>query len=449
MTIRFELRTLKKKSGGGRCPLHVSVSDGRGFRRRRVTRILVDPAWWDREAAELKRRVPIPEAERAALDREMSALKTYLMDAYAGGGEQDRRRPSWLAEALAGFYAGSGRPPAKGGRGRFDELFSRFADGRAVSPSRRRHYHVLARMIHRFERYVRLSDPGRARFVFDIDRADAALLGELRDYLRDEHLHVARFPGILAACPERRPIAERSGNYLHSLFKLLRAFFAWCAKNGQTRNRPFADFEMPKEEYGTPILMTLDEVERLYRAPMPTRALAEQRDIFVFQCHVGCRVGDLVGFTRDAVQDGVLEYIAAKTLHCTGRTVRVPLNAVAREIVARYPRVSGGRLLPFVDKQRYNACIRAAFTAAGLTRMVTALDPVTRREVKRPLNEIASSHLARRTFAGNIYRQVKDPDLVASLTGHAEGSRAFSRYREIDLEMKQDLVRILEPRKGR
>lgn len=200
MTIRFELRTLKKKSGGGWCPLHVSVSDGRGFRQRRVTRILVDPAWWDREAAELKRRVPIPEAERAALDREMSALKTYLMDAYAGGGEQDRRRPSWLAEVLAGFYAGTGRPPAKGGRGRFDELFSRFADGRAVSPSRRRHYHVLARMIHRFERYVRLSDPGRARFVFDIDRADAALLGELRDYLRDEHLHVARFPGILAGC---------------------------------------------------------------------------------------------------------------------------------------------------------------------------------------------------------------------------------------------------------
>ncbi|MBR1872190.1 MAG: hypothetical protein IJ795_03165 [Bacteroidales bacterium] len=39
-------------------------------------------------------------------------------------------------------------------------------------------------------------------------------------------------------------------------------------------------------------------------------------------------------------------------------------------------------------------------------------------------------------------RQVKDPNLVASLTGHAEGSRAFNRYREIDLGMKQDLVKI-------
>ena len=201
---------------------------------------------------------------------------------------------------------------------------------------------------------------------------------------------------------------------------------------------------MPKEEYGTPILMTLDEVMRLYRAPMPTQALAKQRDIFVFQCNVGCRVGDMMGFTKDSVQDGVLEYIAAKTLHSSGRTVVVPLNAIARKIVEKYKNEPGNRLLPFVDKQYYNNSIRAAFTAAGLTRMVTTLDPVSRREVRRPLNQIASSHLARRTFAGNIYRQVKDPNLVASLTGHAEGSRAFSRYREIDLRMKQDLVRILE-----
>lgn len=81
--------------------------------------------------------------------------------------------------------------------------------------------------------------------------------------------------------------------------------------------------------------------------------------------------------------------------------------------------------------------------------MVTLLDPVTRREVRRPLNQVASSHLARRTFAGNLYRQVKDPALVTSLTGHAEGSRAFSRYREIDLDMKQALVKMLENRKGR
>lgn len=445
MTIRFELRTMKS-AAGGRSPLHVSISDGRAFRRRRVTGILVDPSWWDRKSAGLKRRIPIPEAERSAVSRAMSELESYLLSAYSAAREAERRSPSWLENTLADFYAGKGPAPGRGDRLSFDFLFGLFTAGREMSPSRKRHYRVLQRMIHRYETYVRLSTTEKSQFSFDVEKVDLPELNRLRDYLKDERLYLERYPQILRACPEPRNISGRSDNYLCSLFKLLRAFFSWCIRSGHTRNWPFAGFEMPREEYGTPILMTLAEVERLYRAPMPGRILEEQRDIFVFQCQVGCRVGDLMGFTKDSVQDGVLEYIAAKTLHFSGRTVTVPLNRTAREIIEKYKNLPGKSLLPFRDKQRYNHYIRAAFTAAGLTRMVTALDPVSRKEVRRPLNRIASSHLARRTFAGNIYRQVKDPSLVASLTGHSEGSRAFSRYREIDLAMKQDLVKILENR---
>jgi integrase len=68
---------------------------------------------------------------------------------------------------------------------------------------------------------------------------------------------------------------------------------------------------------------------------------------------------------------------------------------------------------------------------------------MTRKEVQRPLNEIASSHLARRTFVGNLYKQVKDPNLIAKLSGHCEGSRAFARYRDIDEDMRRELVDML------
>jgi hypothetical protein len=84
------------------------------------------------------------------------------------------------------------------------------------------------------------------------------------------------------------------------------------------------------------------------------------------------------------------------------------------------------------------------FFAARLTRSVTIINPTTRESEIRPLNEIASSHLARRCFVGNLYKQVKDPNLVGALSGHKEGSRAFARYREIDEQMKQELVRMLE-----
>ncbi|MCQ2153575.1 MAG: hypothetical protein MJY44_03240, partial [Bacteroidales bacterium] len=39
-------------------------------------------------------------------------------------------------------------------------------------------------------------------------------------------------------------------------------------------------------------------------------------------------------------------------------------------------------------------------------------------------------YVAGKTFCGNLYRSVKDPDLVGSLSGHAHGSAAFTRYRD-------------------
>ena len=81
---------------------------------------------------------------------------------------------------------------------------------------------------------------------------------------------------------------------------------------------------------------------------------------------------------------------------------------------------------------------------AGVTRDVEVRNPKTGENEIRPINEIASSHLARRTFVGNLYKQVRDPNLIAKLSGHVEGSRAFARYRSIDEDMRQDLVKLLE-----
>lgn len=79
-----------------------------------------------------------------------------------------------------------------------------------------------------------------------------------------------------------------------------------------------------------------------------------------------------------------------------------------------------------------------------MNRMVTVLKPTTGAEEKRPLNEIASSHLARRTFIGNLYKKVKDPNLVGSLSSHKEDSKTFARYRDIDEDMKKGLVNLLD-----
>ena len=121
----------------------------------------------------------------------------------------------------------------------------------------------------------------------------------------------------------------------------------------------------------------------------------------------------------------------------------VPLNTVAQEIVDRYADYPGDNLLPFETSDGFYDNIKIIFEKAEVTYLVTELDTVTRTEKKVPINEIASSHMARRTFIANIYNKVPDPNVIGSMTGHVEGSRAFARYRTIEEDVKKSLVDIL------
>ncbi|MDD3323142.1 MAG: hypothetical protein PHS59_17050, partial [Paludibacter sp.] len=103
-----------------------------------------------------------------------------------------------------------------------------------------------------------------------------------------------------------------------------------------------------------------------------------------------------------------------------------------------------GPILPFTFEQEYNRTIKTIFFETGITRNVTVLNTITRFEEIKPINTVASSHMARRYFIGNMYNKIQDPSLISSLTGHVPGSKSFERYRTIDKEVKKKLVNFLE-----
>lgn len=143
--------------------------------------------------------------------------------------------------------------------------------------------------------------------------------------------------------------------------------------------------------------------------------------------------------------NGYVEYIASKTKADRSDVIRVPLTQRAKDILEKYKDVEkDGKILPFISSQKYNVAIKKIFKTCGITRIVTVLNPTTGEEDQRPIDEIASSHLARRTFVGNLYKKVKDPNLVGALSGHKEGSRAFARYREIDDDLKKGMIGFIE-----
>ena len=243
---------------------------------------------------------------------------------------------------------------------------------------------------------------------------------------------------------ESRGVEQRSLNTVVVHFKYLKAFWHWLIKVQKAKvDDIFATFTMDQSVYGTPFFFSSEDRQKLFEADFSKRPeLAVQRDIFVFQSLVGCRIGDLKRLKKSNVVDGkYLQYVAGKTKNKSGKVVIVPLHPTAKIIIERYSHLDDDRLLPFDSDQRYNTMIKEMFKAVpDINHTVTILDPVTRLEKQVKLSEVASSHMGRRNFCGNLYEAgFRDAD-ITSMSGHSEGSKAISRYRKVSDEKKQEMI---------
>lgn len=385
MKIVCTLSKRRDYRGRAEVLMRLTVDHSRQYRLK--SGVLVDPGEWPCE------------------NRSLEALMKQILKAC-----HEARRCDISADWLREMCARSHRSLAAWVR--------EFAASRELSEARRRQYSTLERTLARFDRSTRA--------VHTPEELTAETVGEFINFLRNEHRYN----------PECK---ERGHNTLCSMLSRLRAVVRWLADMGVCTMPTAAAFRLRTGEvYGTPYFLTIDEVNTIARAQMREVELAVQRDIFVFQCLTGCRVSDLRRLLPSNVNCGTLEYVAVKTHRERPAMVRVPLHAAALEIVARY--AGGEKLLPCCGAARYNAAIRRVLTACGITRNVAVLDPHTLLECHRPINEVASSHLARRTFIGNLYRQARDPCIVGAMSGHKDGSAAFSRYRTIDDGMKRELI---------
>lgn len=318
----------------------------------------------------------------------------------------------------------------------------------------KKNFDVLIRALHRYEYFIQLSDSKRKDFTLDIDTIDKNTLEDIESYLRNEHILLDEYPKIFEKFPANTDTKRKSpkphprgNNTISAMLKRLKSFINWAIEKRITANNPFIGYEGTiSQKYGTPYYITLDERNQIADFDLSNRpTLAIQRDIFIFQCCIGCRVSDLMRLTESNIIDGAIEYIPTKTKEERQKTVRIPLNSRALEILNRYKgRTQKNLILPFISSQKYNDAIKEIFTVCGITRNVTVVDSVTGKEIQRPINEVASSHMARRCFVGNLYQKVQDPNLIASMSGHAEGSKAFARYRAIDDKVKKEVIKLID-----
>lgn len=310
-------------------------------------------------------------------------------------------------------------------------------------------YKATLKRLKRYEAYKR-EIGGIEGFHLYVETITADDYHDFEEYIQSEHELFKEYGEFYAQFGLKgrsvpKPMAIVGVVYM---IRHLRTIHHWCIKQGYTSNKSCDQVPNPDPTLGTPVYITLEERDTIYNADLSSQCMSVRlaRDFFMFQSLIGCRVGDLRKMTYSNIHDGVLTYIPHKTMERQGQAVDVPLNSKALEILARND--SNGHLLfprhaVTTNTAALNKEIKRVFTLCGITRMVTVRNPVTGADEQKPINEIASSHMARRTFIGNLYKKVKDPSIICSMTGHTKGSRSFARYRDIDEDIKIELVNLI------
>ena len=295
----------------------------------------------------------------------------------------------------------------------FFEYFKQYNDDAPLSPERKKHMKTTLNKVTKFNPYT----------TFEIVTTD--YLTKFQKYLKEK--------------------CNLSENTIASELKRLRAFLGFCVKNKWISSNPFSSFSIKQEAYGDPIFITVEERDKLFSAEIEDPKLARVRDLFVFQCFIGCRVGDLNKLKKSSIVNNNIEYVAAKTKDEQPRTARIPLSEKAKIILSKYD-FENGDLLAYISGQKYNVFLKELFKHKNvdLTRMVTIVDSRTRESKQKSIADIASSHMARRVFVGGLHHLGVKNEIIASMSGHTANSKAFSRYYNINDEDRQKAIDLMK-----
>ncbi len=499
MSTILKILSLKVSPVTGKSEVLLKLRYGRNFVIRAKTHLFISPKYFVRKRVAvdvpgeivIKSRYPTPEVVQAKEVRNKIEQMCRLFEDRIVEEKPENITLDWLQKQVDQYIYGdnSSKEAVTVKPKSFFDHFDDYLTISQFSESRRKHFLVLYRALKRYALY--------RHYEISFDTFNPAIIADFERFLRNEHtffvedkkasekntkqnganrIPVKKYRAVFDKFPECRIPKQRGDNYIKGLLIILRTFFLWANKTGKTTCNPFRERQIKDSVYGTPIFITDDERRRIYKTDLSyDKRLEQQRDIFIFQCLIGCRISDLYALRRSNVitertskgDRKCISYIPRKTKDGHPVTVHVPLNVTALAILKKYDYMkdealvdnryskekqaqairdkmqdsnSDAPLFPLIAQQRYNEYIKEVFRACGITREVSVINPTTGEVEQKSIADVASSHLARRTFIGNLYNKVQDPNLVGSLSGHKEGSRAFSRYRTINIDIKADLI---------
>ena len=204
----------------------------------------------------------------------------------------------------------------------------------------------------------------------------------------------------------KKVIKKYSQATIGAFHKNMKTFISDAVVDGFLQNNVYVSKRIKISKGSTRIeqFLTKEQVERLETAKMPTKSLAEARDLFLIQIYTGISYIDLMSYDftkcRNAEDYSVFSGIRSKT----GTIFTFVMTPKAKKILQRYKFA-----LPKLPNQKYNVKLKLIADAAGIEENIT-------------------SHMGRRT-CGYILMNAGVPIAVISrILGHSSISMTEKAY---------------------
>jgi len=211
-----------------------------------------------------------------------------------------------------------------------------------------------------------------------------------------------------------------SPNTVGGQIKAIKSYMNWCVKQKLTDNMAYKEFTKPKSP--TQIFtLTHQQLDTLFLLDLADDLKLEKvRDMFCLCCATGLRYSDVVRLQRANIKE---DHIIINTKK-TNDTAIIPLNDYSRIILSRYT-----NKLPRISNQKMNDYLKELGKLAALDEEheVITYKAGVKEVHKRPLHELLTTHMARRTFITQSLERGMLPSTVMKLSTHKD-VKSFNLY---------------------
>ena len=212
-----------------------------------------------------------------------------------------------------------------------------------------------------------------------------------------------------------------SPNSVGNQIKYMKAFMNWAVnKQNLSNNMAYKTFVKPKNP--TQIFtLTQEQLDKLIFLDLSDDLKADQvRDMFCLCCVTGLRYSDAVRLERSNIKD---DHIIISTKK-TNDTAIIPLNDYSRMILKKYP-----DRLPKIPNNEMNAYLKEIGGLANFDEEheVIKFKGGNKQVTKKPLHELLTTHMGRRSFITQSLERGMLPSTVMKLSTHRD-LKSFNLY---------------------